>query len=225
MAVRNIAWLSGLIFLIGILFQNCAKKENNVVDQTSISSEQAIIEAKATELLAQKCGSCHSGANAYSNAAVGTDPITDISNVDYLLKTRLMVPGEPELSPIFQMAQSAEMPPNQPLTISEVELLKKWILDYNKQVTPIGSGLPTAVPLAATFSSLRVNIFINKCFTCHANRTVRLDTYASVSSAINNNNLAGRVSNNTMPPVGAPQLTAQEKSLLQQWIDAGALNN
>jgi len=105
-----------------------------------------------------------------------------------------------------------------------MSLLKDWITNFNKADSPTGGGIITT-PLAPNFTSLRINVFLNKCFTCHTNRGVKLDSYASVSGAIMNNDLRSRVNNNTMPPANAPQLSAQEKMFLLQWIDAGALNN
>jgi len=81
------------------------------------------------------------------------------------------------------------------------------------------------LPLAATYASLRVNVFLVKCFTFHTNRAIKLDTYASVNVAIANNNLRNRINNSIMPPVNSPQLSPTEKSFLLQWIDAGAPNN
>jgi uncharacterized membrane protein len=219
---RKILLYSGILFTIFVSFQNCAKK--NPSNEDGSASENALAQAKSVALLTEKCSACHSGTAAYANAVPGNDPITDISNVDYLLQTRLLIPGEPDISPLFQMIQSAEMPPGQPLSVAEVDLIKTWIADFNKEETTGGGGVVTT-PLAPNFSSLRVNVFLGKCYGCHVNRGVKLDTFASVSGAITNNNLRGRVNNNTMPPAGAPPLTAQEKTYLLQWIDAGAMNN
>lgn len=213
--------LSSLI-VVSILFQNCAKR--GISNSGETVSAQTILQSKSMDLLSQKCSACHSGDNAYANVVPGSDPITDIANADYLLKARLIVPGEPDLSPLYQMVSSADMPPGQPLSADEMNLLKEWIANFNKADTPTGGGIITT-PLAPNFTSLRVNVFLNKCFTCHTNRAIKLDSYTSVSGAIMNNTLRDRVNNNTMPPTNAPQLSAQEKMYLLQWIDAGALNN
>lgn len=225
MGYRRIIGIAGVLVVLNIAFQNCAKKD--ITNEGATASTQAVAQAKSVELLQQKCSSCHSGTNAYANAVPGNDAITDITNVDYLLSTRLIIPGEPDISPLFQMIQSADMPPGQPLSVSEVTLIKEWIADFNKQETTGGGGLQT-IALGPTFNSLKVNVFLSKCYSCHATRGVKLDTYASVSGAINNNNLRGRVagtSGNVMPPMGSAQLTAQEKAFVLQWIDAGFANN
>ncbi len=224
MGYIRIAGIALTLVTLNVAFQNCAKK--NITNEGAAASTQAVAQAKSLNLIQQKCAACHSGTAAYVNAVAGHDPITEIANVDYLLSARLVIPGEPDISPLFQMVQNADMPPGQPLSVSEVNLLKDWIADFNKQENT-GGGLQT-IPLAANFNSLRVNVFLSKCYSCHVNRNVKLDTYASVSGAINNANLRNRVagtSGNVMPPAGSAQLTAQEKTFVLQWIDSGALNN
>ncbi len=222
MSYRKLGIVSGLLVIMGVFFQNCSKKP--IVNSGEFVSAQTILQSKSVDLIAERCNACHSGDSAYANVVPGSDPITDIANVDYLLRTRLIIPGEPDLSPLYQLVSTAEMPPGQPLSFEEINLLKDWITNFNEAPSPGGGG-PLTTPLAPNFTSLRVNVFLSKCFTCHVNRNVRLDTYASISAAIANNNLRTRVSGNTMPPVNSPQLTAEEKSFLLQWIDAGAPNN
>jgi len=222
MNYRKIGFILGSLFLLNIFFQNCSKSKLSNSGETV--SAQTILQSKSVDLLTQKCNACHSGDSAYTNAVLGSDPITDIANVDYLLKVRLIVPGEPDLSPLFQKVSSADMPPGQPLSLDEVNTLRDWIFNFNKVPTTTGGGVVT-IPLGPTYSSLKVNLFLDKCFTCHTNRAVKLDTYASVSSALANNDLRNRIVNNTMPPSSSPQLSPLEKSYLLQWIDAGAPNN
>ncbi len=224
MAIRKILPISFFMVVLTVSFQNCAKKGPSLGGDEA-TSEQQIAQSKTVEILSTRCSDCHSGSAAYSNAPAGADPITDISNVDYLVRSRLVIPGEPDLSPLFQAIQNAEMPPGQPLSLAEVNTIKNWITDYNKQTTPTGTGLPAPTPLAATFTSLRVNVLLPKCNGCHINRVVKIDNLANVMAAITNNNLRGRVNNNTMPPPNAPALSPMEKNLLLQWIDAGTPNN
>jgi len=222
MNYRKLGIILGSFICLNLLFQNCAK--NKISNSGETVSAQTILQSKSVDMLSQKCSSCHTGDNAYANVVPGSDPITDITSVDYLIKTRLIIPGEPDLSPLFQQVSSAEMPPGQPLSLEEVNILKDWITNFNKQPTTGGGGVVT-LPLAATYASLRVNVFLAKCFTCHTNRAIKLDTYASVTGAIANNSLRNRINNNIMPPVNSPQLSATEKNFLLQWIDAGAPNN
>lgn len=212
-----------VIVSLNASFQNCAPKKNTA--QESLTSIQSLAELKSLGILKERCASCHSGANSYSNVPVGADPITDITDPNYLIKTRLIIAGEPDLSPIYQVIESAEMPPGQPLGASEVTTIKEWIANYDKQASPTPVATQTPTPVTATFNSLRTNVFLPKCYNCHVNRSAKLDTYQSVSMAVNNQNLRNRVNNNSMPPPGSPQLSGQEKTLLLQWIDSGALNN
>lgn len=214
--------ISSIMLVLGLAFQNCAKKKTD----SQTLSEQELRQQKVVALFTEKCASCHTGEAAFSNAAGTNDPITNITDVEYLVRMRLIIGGEPDLSPIFKMIQGADMPPGQPMSLADVNLIKDWITLLNVQVTDTGPIAET-VPLAATYTSLRANVFLKKCYTCHVNRNVKLDTYASVTGAIANQNLRNRVNGvgNAMPPTTAQQLTAQEKTLLLQWIDAGAANN
>lgn len=207
------------ISIITFSYQNCTKKE------TSTSKEPTtlqLLQSKSVVVLEEQCSACHTGDEAYSNTVLGSDPIIDISNVNYLLQMRLVVPGEPELSPLFQKIKTGDMPPGKPLSVEEVDTIKEWIVHLSDDPNSNSGGGLVTVPLAANFESLRVNVFLSKCNTCHINRNVRIDTYANVMNAINNNNLRSRVAGATMPPNNAPQLSAQERSLILQWIDSGA---
>lgn len=205
------------------LFQNCAKKK--ISNSGESATEIQVLQSKSLDILKNNCIECHLGENAYANTLAGTDPILEIDNANYLIQTRLIVPGEPELSPLYQKVKNGDMPPGNPLSSDEVILLKDWITQLGESPTNSTGGGIITTPLAATFSSLRVNIFLSKCFSCHINRTVKLDTYESVVGAITRNNLRTRIAGGTMPPATAPQLTAQERTFLLQWIDAGAPNN
>jgi uncharacterized membrane protein len=222
MKQRKIIFILSSLLVLNFTFQNCAKKKKT--ESSLQASEQEIMEQKSMAIINEKCASCHTGAAALSNAAGTNDPITAITDLDYLLRTRLIIAGEPDLSPLFQSIQGADMPPGQPLSLNEVTILKDWITNFNKEEVTTGTT-SAPIPLAANFQSLRANVFLKKCYTCHINRTIKLDTYASVSGAINTNNLRTRVNNGIMPPATAAQLTGEEKTLLLQWIDAGALNN
>lgn len=211
------------LVLFTLVFQNCARKKTEGSSQEVVSA-QALAEQKSLAILTEKCASCHTGEAALQNGSGLNEPITDITNVNYLISKRLIIAGEPDLSPLYVSLVNADMPPGQPMSLAEVNTIKDWITNYNKvPQTPVPTATPIA--LAANFQSLRANVFLKKCYTCHINRTIKLDTFASVSGAITNQNLRGRVDGGTMPPATAPQLTAQEKSVLLQWIDAGAPNN
>jgi uncharacterized membrane protein len=218
----RLAMIISFMMVLSFGFQNCSKKKS----VTQAPSEQELRQQKVVALFSEKCASCHTGEAAFSNAAGTNDPITNITDVDYLVRSRLIIGGEPDISPIFQKIQGADMPPGQPLNLTDVNLIKEWITLLNFQEIDTGT-IGETLPLAATYNSLRANVFLKKCYTCHVNRAVKLDTYASVSGAIATQNLRNRVNGigNIMPPVNAQQLTPQEKTTLLQWIDAGAANN
>jgi len=135
MSYRKLGIILGSFICLNLLFQNCAK--NKISNSGETVSAQTILQSKSVDMLSQKSSSCHTGDNAYANVVPGSDPITDITSVDYLIKTRLIIPGEPDLSPVFQQVSSSEIPPGQPLSLDEVNILKDWITNFNKQPTRV----------------------------------------------------------------------------------------
>ena len=123
--IKFIFIVSTCLLSLSTLFQNCAK--SNITNSGAAASQQTILESKSIDILNQKCSSCHSEASGAANTTPGADPITNISNVDYLLRTRLVIPGEPELSPIYQSVRNGEMPINESLDTQEIQTIKDWI--------------------------------------------------------------------------------------------------
>ncbi len=123
--IKFIFILSIGLLSLSILFQNCAK--SNITNSGAAVSQQTILESKSIDILNQKCSSCHSESTGAANSAPGADPITNISDVNYLLRTRLIIPGEPDLSPIYQSVRNGDMPVNESLDTQEIQTIKDWI--------------------------------------------------------------------------------------------------
>ena len=74
-----------------------------------------------------------------------------------------------------------------------------------------------------------------KCLSCHQNTAtgaagISYATYTDTIASVVAGNAAGSlmhqdIASGKMPVVGAPQLTAAEKLIIMDWINAGALNN
>lgn len=206
-----------------VLFQNCGKPTELQFSNYDLTSQSGVQNA-AINLLSNKCASCHNSVNAQGN-------ITDITNIEYLTYSRLVVAGEPEISPIISQVATGNMPPGKPLSGNEVDILKKWVTGLLDSPETGGAPPPTAT-VEPKYSVLAAQVFGPRCATCHAGRTYKLDTYSSVFSTVIAGNADGSLlyqvvtvgkTGGKMPQGGA--LSAAQIQAIKDWINAGAPNN
>lgn len=216
-------------------FQNCqpfhhkGQTDESSLDLANIRAQQAMF------LLETKCASCHSA------SSVEPTPIPDILDIQFLIDNDHIKPGEPQNSPLYLSLIDGIMPPENSgvaLLESDVELMRDWIIDLaDGGVIDIPGGgnnppppppPPPATP--ATFTQIRA-IIQARCISCHQSGSGNggLANYTQVRSYVTPGSTAGsefytRVASNNMPQGGGP-LTAQQKSQIASWINAGAPNN
>jgi len=139
------------------------------------------------------------------------------------------------------------MPPDGPLSASDMALFSEWIRLGAPEVpqptstasptsTPIADATPTPTPseLLPTYTSIRALIFVPKCLSCHSAGSSQsqrpLDNYDDMmanSSLIvagdpGSSGVYTEVKGGTMPPRNMNQLTSEEISVIQTWIENGA---
>ena len=208
-----------------LLFQNCGSPtavQYGNTDQSSFAN----VQNAAVAILNNKCYSCNNPANASGN-------VQDITNVDYLIYSRLIVAGEPEISPVITQITTGVMPPapNTALSGSEIDTLKKWVTGLSASGST-GGTLPPAQTIQATYTDLKAKVFTPLCVTCHMTKNYKLDSYAEVMRTVS----AGSAANSllyqavTVGRTGGimPQgssLTAAQTKAISDWIAAGAPNN
>jgi len=95
----------------------------------------------------------------------------------------------------------------------------------DKGKLPVVVPPPVSVCDSATYTKKIKAIIDAKCATCHSpaggpTGGVNLTTYAEVSGKSSRINARALVEG-TMPQTGSPQLTADEKALIQCWLDKG----
>lgn len=136
-----------------------------------------------------------------------------------------------------------EMPPRKPLPDDLQKLLGAWITAGAPETTAQGPATPPSptpspvlIPLAPTYTSIRANIFVDKCLTCHKAGSfaedVPLDTYDSALNEVDVGNPSGSdlykaITNSDpkkrMPPaVSGKILSATEIQTISDWISQGA---
>jgi mono/diheme cytochrome c family protein len=208
-----------------VLFQNCGKPTELQYSSVFDANSQLSKQEASLIVLQQSCASCHS-------QSVQSGGVGDITDISYLTYARIVIPGEPELSPLINVITNGQMPIGgmDPLSSAEVQVLKDWIKGLN-QTTITGGGLPGQT-IAPTYSDLSVKVFNAQCVTCHANRNFRLNSYAEVLRTITpgdaNNSLLYRsvtvgANGGRMPQGGG--LSSAQINAIRDWINAGAMNN
>ena len=211
-----------------IAFQNCSEfTAVPVKNNLSSLSAMEILEAKAFTVINNRCTSCHSG-------GVALGGIDYIANLDSLLFYRKIIPGEPELSPIYNVIQSGQMPPGMPLSASETKAIYDWIHDgLATGSVGVAPPPPSGTTLTATFTSINNNILKTKCLSCHNSTTssggVNYSSYTSAMNTVQAGNpgassLYTSVNGGAMPK-GGTKLSVAELSAIQNWIQNNALNN
>lgn len=220
------------------LFQNCSVVSTSTGgsgrDDLGSLSQSSVLTSKAMSILTNKCSFCH-------NESVPQGGIASVTDVNYLLFNRIVIPGQPDISDLIRVIREGSMPPTgTQVTTSELDTLTQWVQSGLNDVgvpqgqVPAPTPVPTPTPgtqLTATYSSLASKIFTPKCVGCHnatnADAGVNLSTYNSVRTIALGGKLYSSVSTtgSGYMPKGGARLTSAELTAMNQWITAGAPNN
>ncbi len=209
-----------------LLYQNCGKPTELEYSAALDLDSQAGVQDAAVQIMNKHCASCHSATNMSGN-------VGDLNDVEYLVYSRLVVPGEPELSPIIIEISQGRMPAEGPsLTGAEVDVLKNWIKNLRQDTTGDGGAVGGVTPIEPKFSVLFPLVWDARCKTCHANRTYKFDSYANVVKSVIPGNAANSIMYQAITvgrtggkmPQGGSLSSAQVKAI-EDWINQGAQNN
>ena len=220
-----------LITLVG--YQNCSNSMAPLdLDSVNSSSNgQSALEIQALAVIQNKCTQCH-------NAQIAMGDIDYITAVSSLKYYRVVIPGEPTVSPFYTVLN--QDPDHMTmLKQGEMDLLFNWIQVGMVAATP---GIaPVIIPLGPTFASISRNILGPKCLSCHGSAnpprgTLDYSSYAKFTAAgvaIPGNAPASMIVIATGPnpkpglamPRNNPSLSPAEQKAISDWIAAGALNN
>ena len=89
-----------------------------------IAESQVDFDTEIAPLLASRCLGCHAGAEPKAGL--------DLSEHQAALhggnSGRILVPGEPGQSRLWEMVSTDQMPPEHPLSVAEKKLLRQWIV-------------------------------------------------------------------------------------------------
>lgn len=224
-----------LAFIPLVAYQNCGWNGDSFQSILSSDGRQLSVrweadpdlQEKAMVIIENRCAACHAGGAFLGN-------IGPIDNVDYLLSSGLVVPGDSLSGQMMEAIQSEMMPPDLPLTQEERDDLTIWI-DSFVPTSPLpqenqpGSGSGS---IQATFQSINQNILIPKCLGCHNPSGIRsgedFSTYQTTitTGKIVPGNAAGsifydQIASGAMP-FGGQALSSEEVQAVADWINAGA---
>jgi len=199
------------------------------------------------------CYSCHSGGAA---ASAGTNPARQLFAMtgtdDQLCAKALQRTNKSSSINSMFIRGPLNGDNNHPMTnanqgtgiiTTRTDVIPSWVAwiaaEWGYAGGGGGGGGSTGVPLAPTFNSLSINVFLPKCAGCHnagnaANAGgVDVTTYATLTDATvnvirpgdsTNSILYSDVVTGNMPKNGTPLVQA-ELDAIKAWIDGGALNN
>jgi cytochrome c5 len=130
-----------------------------------IEDEVALEKSAVQKMLESNCGACHGRSSTRPPHTLtgqpvreGDPPIADISDIDALIETGLIIPGWPEASRLMYLMVTEEMPPRSsqmpPVETSELRLLEKFIVRLDP---------PTRVEVE--------QILVRYCGSCHRDQT------------------------------------------------------
>ena len=113
---------TGLFLSALITFQNCGQFESMDGSSLGLSLQDQLVQeqSKALVILANNCASCH--------GTIPSGGVANITNVDHLIESGLIVPGRPEDSPLISSVESNLMPPSNPLQTGDKITLENWVL-------------------------------------------------------------------------------------------------
>jgi uncharacterized membrane protein len=196
------------------------------IEPTAQQLDQSSYALVYNTVLQPHCISCHGNSG-------GVNLETYASAVSVLAKIKA------------QTIDSQQMPksPEGPLSTSELQVLNAWIQTGGRENPVDGSTAPAPPPppppLEATYTSLKANIFDQKCIKCHqAGGKAKKYPFTSLAEILNNPDpvvISGSVAQSAlndvlqpgadqpMPPAssGYTSLTADEISVIQAWITNG----
>ncbi|AXI41347.1 c-type cytochrome [Sulfitobacter sp. SK011] len=105
--------------------------------QSSPSGADAALTAQADQVIETHCRSCHAPGKTYG-AVFPTGELADMP-----FDKRILVPGNPDASPLYESIASNRMPKGKQMTVQEVEALRNWI-------TALGAAAPAPAPVTTT---------------------------------------------------------------------------
>lgn len=224
--------IKSCIILMPLLLAGCSAEHvgTDLSSNLSFAADPAL-QARAMSILQTNCSGCH-------GTGLNQGGVSDILNVSHLIADGLITPGNPTAGRIIGSAAAGTMPPSGPIATQDLQALRDWVGSMTIADGGANPPITPPPPLTTTFESISKNIFQPKCVACHktggSEPEIRYDSYASAIAtgkikpgAAADSGIMDEIEKGDMPPAddGYPALSAEEISVIRQWINAGAPNN
>jgi mono/diheme cytochrome c family protein len=227
MGLSKAILLSSMSLLLMLPFQNCGSRHDSELALSSADQALIFYQGEVQKVFQAKCASCHQVGNETE--------LQNILDFDELISKGFVVPGRPEISPVYLLVVDDIEPRanHSKLTIAEKDIVAAWIIalyDPSGAGGTIGGGGGGA---NNTYMRVRNEVLVPYCISCHgatgAAGGIRLDTYQTVMTQVNRNAPASSPVYSQMlfdfMPTGPNKVPLQLKNLVLNWIVDGAQNN
>ena len=93
---------------------------NGAAGSVTTQSATNLYQARALAILRKNCTSCHT-------SSAGPAEVYDVTNLTHLVSVGLVVPGQPDQSPLFGVISSGAMPKTGALSATDKAVILNWI--------------------------------------------------------------------------------------------------
>lgn len=224
----------GYLFAVSVLFLSCKHEpEELIIDNGGLSvtdecdSDSVYFENQILPLFQSSCAQsgCHDAITA--EEGIMLDSYANILGTGEILPFNLSEGKIYEL--ITETDPDDIMPPDpeEPLTAGQIQLIETWILQGAQNNSCVGCDYPEV-----SFSGTVLPLIQNKCEGCHSGADPEANTsltnYEEVKFLVDNQYLVEVMNWDAgyePMPYNANKLPQCEIDMVQEWIDAGALND
>lgn len=201
---------------------------------STVTSDPAL-QTQALGILSNKCASCHQD--------VTSGGITQILNVNHLIASGLIVPGNPNQGVIVGSITAGRMPLGGTISAAEIQTIKDWISTIVVSggapiVDPVVSPLPSGktVQVDSALHARAVKILNVNCGGCHQSITTGgitniLDVNHLVASGLvvagdaTKGRVVAVIQDGSMPSGSGARVTAADFQTLKDWINSLVIVN
>ncbi len=204
---------------MALLFAACSYNERKIPEEAPEKVTGPLGFASVKAIFENRCAFCHDHATWVGQYLPTVSRIEGIS-------TRIQ-----STDPAIMMPK----PGAPPLTAGEKALILAWIaqgapLEAGGAVAPAPAlppadpeppSLPDSPVSSLPFALVKAKVFDRKCATCHATRFANFENTRPWIREMDAR-IRSEFAFEQMPPPHAPQLSAEEKDLVLEWIRTGA---
>lgn len=158
-----------IVSFILLCFQNC--EQLGQFSPVNVSS----LDQMSLTIIDQNCVQCH------GQAPVGVgNTFSDILDVQHLIDSQMIVPGQPDISPMITSIENQSMPVGYSLTTEEITTLKDWVRSLPSIITPV-------VAANCTLTSDKTNITLGESIILTMTTSGTIDSATINSQSVNTN--------------------------------------